>query len=104
MKNLFAALPTNLESEVFEDLVGNESIRIERIISKGHASPADGWYDQDENEWVVVLQGSGTILFEGGNEIRLKVGDYLNISAHKRHKVTWTDPNKTTIWLAVFYK
>lgn len=104
MKNLFTALPASLESEVFEDLIGNESIRIERIISKGHASPADGWYDQDENEWVVVLQGSGTILFEGGNEIRLKVGDYLNISAHKRHKVTWTDPNKTTIWLAVFYK
>ncbi|MGF1524395.1 MAG: cupin domain-containing protein [Leptolyngbyaceae cyanobacterium] len=104
MENLFTALPTNLESEVFEDLVSSDSIRIERIISKGHTSPADEWFDQDENEWVMILQGAGTILFDDGNEIGLRVGDYLNIPAHKRHRVIWTEPNDITIWLAVFYK
>ena len=103
MKNIFNSIPDNFENEVFEELLSAENIRIERIISKGHISPADGWYDQIENEWVVVLQGSGSVLFENDSEIVLKKGDYLHIPSHVRHKVSWTDPDNPTVWLAVFY-
>ena len=103
MGNIFDLLPSTLEREAFRDLVRHEHVRIERILSKGHTSPDEGWYDQDENEWVIVLEGSGCILFEEGTEVRLNTGDYLNIPAHSKHKVKWTDPDNVTVWLAVFY-
>lgn len=103
MGNIFSLLPDKLEHELFEELLRENNIKIERIISRGHASPANGWYDQNENEWVVVLEGSGSILFENGDEVNLKKGDYLNIPAHTRHKVTRTDTNGVTIWLAIHY-
>jgi cupin 2 domain-containing protein len=104
MGNIFSPLPENPRKEIVEELVRRGDVRIERIVSKGHTSPDDGWYDQIENEWVIVLEGSGRILFENGPEVRLKKGDYINIPAHSRHKVTWTDPDNATVWLAVFYK
>ena len=104
MDNIFSPLPENIGKEVFDELVHHQNVRIERIISKGHTSPDDGWYDQSENEWLIVLEGSGAILFEDGNEVNLNKGDYLNIPSHSKHKVTWTDPDNVTIWLAVFYK
>lgn len=103
MANLFENIPDNLPVEHFTDLVKEENIRIERILSLGHTSPESGWYSQDENEWVIVLEGSGTILFEKGRDQILNRGDYLNIPAHTKHKVTRTDPNNITIWLAIFY-
>ncbi len=103
MGNIFELLPGPLERESFSDLVRHEHVRIERILSKGHTSPDEGWYDQDENEWVIVLEGSGRILFEEGTEVLLNTGDYLNIPAHSKHKVKWTDPDTVTVWLAVFY-
>ena len=103
MKNLFSAIPENLENEVFEDLLKTKAVRIERILSKGHTSPDQGWYDQDEDEWVVVLAGSGILSFEDGREVRLEPGDSMNIPAHVKHKVAWTDPDQVTIWLAVFH-
>lgn len=102
-ENLFSALPDTLPTEVTDVLLQNEKVRIERILSKGHTSPESRWYDQEENEWVIVLQGSGTLTFESGEEITLDPGDYLNIPAHRRHCVTWTQPDEVTIWLAVFY-
>ena len=104
MNNLFSSLPVELEREVYDELVRSEHVRIERIVSKGHTAPAEGWFDQDEHEWVVVLEGSGTILLEDGREMTLKKGDHLNIPSRTKHKVTWTDPKNLTVWLAVFYK
>ena len=101
--NIFTKLPDELEAEVFDTLVSGNSIRIERILSQGHRSPASGWYDQDEHEWVVVLQGSARLEFEGKGEIALGAGDHVLIPAHARHRVTWTDPERITVWLAVFY-
>jgi cupin 2 domain-containing protein len=101
--NIFSSLPESLREEVFEELVKDRSIRIERIISKGHTSPDEDWYDQSENEWIIVLEGAGTVLFEDGAEVNLKKGDYLSIPSHSKHKVTWTDPDNITVWLAVFY-
>lgn len=101
--NIFDAVPADLSNEIFEGIVQTSHVRIERIISQGHASPEVGWYDQDENEWVIVLEGSGSILFENGRQVVLKKGDYLNIPAHSKHKVLGTDKEVVTIWLAVFY-
>lgn len=104
MVNIFSSLPDNLEQESFEELLLHKNIKIERIVSKGHTSPKAGWYDQDKNEWVLVLKGSGSILFENGDEFNLKKGDYLNIPANTKHKVTRTDPDSITIWLAIYYE
>ncbi|WP_346837904.1 cupin domain-containing protein [Microbulbifer sp. SAOS-129_SWC] len=104
MPNLLADLPRNLDDEVFEDIVRSASVRIERIVSNGQSSPESGWYDQDEHEWVAVLQGSAELTFDDGSKVQLGSGDHLNIPAHRRHRVSWTDPQRPTIWLAVFYR
>ena len=101
--NIFKSIPKNLEEEFTELLTQNENVRIERIVSKGQTSPASGWYDQPDNEWVIVLKGAAIIRFEKDDEIKLEVGDHLNIPAHTRHKVAWTDPESETVWLAVHY-
>lgn len=103
MTNLYDDIPAALPQEVFTELLKSGSVRIERILSLGQASPESGWYDQDEHEWVLVLQGEGELTFENGDCIRLAAGDCLNIPAHSRHRVSWTDPTQVTIWLAVFY-
>jgi cupin 2 domain-containing protein len=100
--NLLRDIPGELPDELLETLFKKEHLRIERIVSHGHASPPDSWYDQDQNEWVLVVQGHARLQFED-NTIELKAGDYLNIPAHKRHRVEWTTPDEPTIWLAVFY-
>jgi cupin 2 domain-containing protein len=102
--NIFDSLPKDLSLEVFEDVVRSSTVRIERIVSKGHRSPDTGWYDQDENEWVMVVEGRATLEFEDGTKCDLSAGDYINIPAHVKHKVAWTDQNEITVWLAVFYK
>jgi cupin 2 domain-containing protein len=99
--NLLHPLPNNLTEEVFTELLRQGAVRIERIVSNGHVSPADFWYDQDENEWVLLLVGEGEIEFVGGERIRLRQGDALNLPAHTRHRVTFT--SHPAIWLAVFY-
>ena len=103
MNNLLTSLPNHIDHEQVEELLSQPNVKIERILSKGQTSPETGWYDQDKNEWVVVLQGAGDITFEDGNKVRLQPGDYINIPAHRRHKVSWTDPDNVTVWLAVFY-
>uniref|UniRef100_UPI00405705BD cupin domain-containing protein n=1 Tax=Candidatus Electronema sp. TaxID=2698783 RepID=UPI00405705BD len=92
-----------MDEELFAELLRDKNIRIERIVSKGHMSPTLGWYDQEDNEWVLVLEGAGTILFEDGRLVTLNKGDFLHIPAHEKHKVAWTDPDRLTIWLAVHY-
>lgn len=104
MENLFAAIPTSLPEELFEDIVKTDSMRIERIVSRGHTTPKNEWYDQEESEWVMVVKGSARILFEDGMyEVSMEAGDHINIPAHQRHRVSWTDPSQDTVWLAVFY-
>jgi len=103
MNNIFDAIPEDLQSEVFEKLVASDGVRIERIISKGHQSPESGWYDQDKNEWVLVLRGEAILSFADETSVRLKTGDFINITAHKKHRVEWTTPDVETIWLAIHY-
>ena len=101
--NLFADLPKQLADELCTTLVDAAAVRIERIVSHGHASPSNFWYDQDQHEWVIVLKGSARLRFEDGI-VEMKPGDFINISAHRRHRVEWTTPEEPTIWLAVHYR
>jgi len=103
MHNIFDCIPENLDEEIFQQLVDGDSVTIERIISRGHRSPESGWYDQDRNEWVLVLKGEAILLLKDEPPVNLKAGDYINIPAHKKHRVEWTDPDSETIWLAVHY-
>lgn len=102
--NLLKEIPAALPTEVFETILSADNLRIERIISKGHTTPADEWYDQDEHEWVLILQGAGELTFEDGSTVKLNVGDHLLLPAHQKHRVSWTDPTFETIWLALFYR
>lgn len=101
--NIYAGIPEDLTNEVFERLIQSKAVTIERIVSKGHTSPAAGWYDQEQNEWVIVLRGSASILFENEPLVDLKEGGYVNIPAHKKHRVVSTSVNPETVWLAVHY-
>lgn len=102
--NLLAALPQRLAAEQKTGLVATENLRIERIVSTGHASPPGYWYDQAWSEWVLLVSGSAGLLFEGEAEpCVLRPGDYLLIPAHRRHRVAWTDPKHPTVWLAVHF-
>ncbi|WP_107852889.1 cupin domain-containing protein [Oceanimonas marisflavi] len=103
MANLFHSLPTDLTEERFDQLLNTPGVRIERIVSRGHTSPAEGWYDQAEDEWVLVLTGSGTLEFEDGRRQTLVPGDHLYIPAHQKHRVCHTAADEATIWLAVFF-
>jgi len=103
MHNIFDNIPSDLEAEQFLDLIQTEQVRIERIVSTGQTSPEGFWYDQQESEFVIVLEGQATIEFED-KEVVLKRGNFLNIEAHQKHRVKYTDINNPTIWLAVFYK
>lgn len=101
--NLLFNLPENFSEELFTTLVDAKDVRIERIVSRGHASPPGFWYDQDQDEWVVVLQGAARLQFET-HEQMLKPGDHINILARVKHRVAWTTPDGPTVWLAVFYR
>ena len=103
LENIFDSIPDNLDEEVFDLLLQNNQLKIGRIISKGQSSPKSGWYNQDNNEWVIVLKGEAVISFEHEEVVNLKTGSYLHIPAHTKHKVKWTDPEAETIWLAITY-
>lgn len=101
--NLLCDLPADLADEVFEAIVESGPLKIERIVSRGHASPADGWYDQSWDEWVLVVSGAARVVFADGRGFELSAGDYLSIPARTRHRVAWTHPDVETVWLAVHH-
>lgn len=104
MPNLFAHIPQHLPDELVETLARSSQVRIERIVSRGHASPAGFWYDQAEHEFVVLLSGCARLAFADGTpDVDLAPGDWLAIPAHKKHRVEWIDPVQESVWLAVFY-
>lgn len=103
--NILSALPESLPEELFQTLVESGSVRIERIVSHGHATPEGEWYDQELDEWVLLLTGSAGLLFEGEQSPRrLEAGDCLLIPAHCRHRVAWTDRRVRSVWLAVHFQ
>ena len=102
--NIHAALPDASAGEVFETLAEQGGVRIERIVSRGQATPAGEWYDQPRDEWVLVLAGGAGLLIEGEPAPReLAPGDHLLLPARCRHRVAWTLPDTPTVWLAVHW-
>jgi cupin 2 domain-containing protein len=101
--NLFFPLPDARSAERVDALLTRPGLRIERIVSQGQASPPGFWYDQQEAEWVLLLGGAARLRFADEPDARLLgPGDWLEIAPHRRHRVDWTDPEVSTIWLAVF--
>jgi cupin 2 domain-containing protein len=102
LANLFDRILPSAAEESIEVLLAKPQLRIERIVSHGHSSPDDFWYDQDQNEWVLLVAGAARLEFE--NElVEMSPGSFLSIPAHRRHRVQWTDPNQPTVWLAIYY-
>ena len=100
--NIFSRVPKVIPDEIFETIVLSGSIKIERIISDGHTTPEDSWYDQDHDERVILLKVIAEITFEDEPQpMTLKPGDYVLIPAFTRHRVIRTDKKQPTIWLAI---
>lgn len=95
--NIFESIPEDLAQECFTTLAQAQSVKIERIVSKGHASRSGDWYDQADNEWLIVIKGQAILSFASESDIYLDVGDYLNIPARKKHRVKWTPSDVETI-------
>lgn len=93
--------PKPREGEECRGLYENPAVKIERIVSRSHPSPPGFWYDQDQDEWVMVLKGRAVLEFED-EAVALGEGDYLTIPKHARHRVRETSDE--TIWLAVHAK
>lgn len=103
--HFYREAPAALPDEVIQTLLAAGELRIERIVSREQHSPPGFWYDQDEHEWVILLQGAARLRFaDGDRALDLEPGSYVHIRAHERHRVEWTTPDTDSIWLAVFYR
>jgi cupin 2 domain-containing protein len=102
--NLLRDLPDARGGEVVERLATGGAARIERIVSHGQASPPGFWYDQDEAEFVLLLAGTARLRFDDGEVLTFGPGDWIEIAAHRRHRVEWTEPGEAAVWLIVFYR
>ena len=98
--NLLTDLPDAAAGEVFTELLVRPGCRIERIVSQGQVTPPDMPYQQGHDEWVLLLAGAARVAMAGA-EIALSPGDTLFIPAGCVHRVTFTDPDRPTVWLAV---
>ena len=103
-KNIFAATAAAAPEEVCVELLRGDSFRLEQIVSTGQATPQRQWYDQDQDEWVLLLSGAARLRFDDDRQYDLRPGDYLDIPAHRRHRVEWTDHAQPTVWLALHYR
>jgi len=103
IKNFFADLPEDLSEEFIEDIANGKNFRLERIVSKGHSSPDGFWYDQNQDEFVLLLKGKAVLEFENSQFLSLSPGDFLTIKAHTKHRVSKTSDSEETIWLTIYY-
>lgn len=95
-------LPTPLPpEELFTPLFETGTVRIERIVSAGQITPMGQWYDQPQDEWVILLQGEATLAYDDGRQLGLTAGEYVLLPAHTRHRVNFTSVDPPCIWLAV---
>ena len=102
--NLFAKLPFDLDTELIEALTETKTVRVERIVSRGHSSPEGLWYEDPRHEWVLLVRGSATLLFESSETLKLVSGDWVEIPARRRHRVEATNSSEDTFWIAVYYE
>lgn len=101
--NIFTIPMENNTEELCEELLARSNVKIERILSWGQSSPEGFWYDQEWNEWVVLLQGYAQLSWDDGSLTELQGGDQLLIPAHKKHRIENTSSEPPCIWLAVHF-
>ena len=95
MPNLYPdTLPASGES--FTTLLEHPNARIVRIVSSDDIEPI--LYDEEEDEWVVVIEGEAVLEIEGHEKIMHR-GESLLIPAHTKHRVLKAE--RGTVWLAV---
>lgn len=104
MKNIFKNIPDKLDNELIENLLVTKTFKIERIISRGHITPSNKWYDQETNEFVLLISGSAELEFEDNTFTKLAPGDWLVIPAHKKHRVSYTSLEQDSVWLTIHYE
>ena len=93
--------PLPKEEEIIE-LFSGKDVRIERIVSSGQTTPPGHWYDQVQDEWVVLIQGEAVLEYEAGEKLHLSAGDHVLLPAHQRHRVVYTSADPPCIWIAIF--
>lgn len=103
--NIFNLPPLSNDNdpEIFETLLTNPNISIERIISYGQTTPVGEWYDQEKAEWLILIQGEAQLSYADNSRIKLIAGDYLYIPAHQKHRVEYTSKEPPCIWLTIFF-
>jgi cupin 2 domain-containing protein len=102
--NLFSSLPDASSGECIDSLFERPGCRVERIVSLGQSSPPGFWYEQDWDEWVLILAGGAVLTMETQPKaVSLARGDYLMIPAGVRHRVESTEAETPTIWLAIHF-
>jgi len=105
IKNIYCDLPVHLPRELFEVLSAGKDFTLERIVSRGQATPEGQWLEQWKNEWVLLLKGSAGIILQGQKDaVPLKPGDYMLIEARQKHRVEYTDKETETVWLALHFQ
>ena len=87
---------TPQNGETFTALFEHKNIKINRVVSSAHLD--DTLYTQEEDEWLVLLEGEATLLLDD-EEKKLKKGDTLFIPAKTPHRVLQTQSG--TLWLTV---
>ena len=101
-ESLFGQRQYATDEEYFETLLERKGVKLERILSRGHVTPEGEWYDQLQDEWVMVVRGAAKLRLAGERElVNLQAGDYILLPAHCRHRVEWTSPDEETVWLAL---
>jgi len=100
--SLFAEVPRELPAELTTVLASGSGARVERIVSRGHATADGEWYEQHEDEWVLIVARAARLELSDGESVELAPGDWVDLPAGLRHRVAWTAPDIETIWLAVF--
>ncbi len=99
--NIMQDLEPSASEEILKTIYSNKNIKIERIVSNGQISPQGFWYDQEEYEFVLLVEGNAVIEFEN-YKVSLKKNDFIMIEPHKKHRITYT--SKPAYWLCVFFK
>ncbi len=88
------ALPQS--GEAFTELLSTPKAKIMRIVSSD--TPPDTLCVQEEDEWVVVLEGEAVLEIDGKEKV-LQRGDHCFIPTKTPHRVLKTQHG--TLWLAV---